>query len=68
VTLMTETEMNTSNDNTSVMLVLMKLDGSPDLNKNNETSRSELVLISRIIISTQCDKGDKDSPCLSAMA
>ena len=66
-TMMTKAEMNTSNDNESMILVLMNLDGTPDLNKNNESSRSELVLIVRIIKSAQCDKCDKDSPCLAAM-
>ena len=32
-----------------------------------ESTRSELVLVFRIIISTQCDKCDKDSPFLAAM-
>jgi len=64
---MAETEIKASDDKESVMLVLMKLDGSPDLNRNNESPRSELVLILRIIISTQWDKGDKDSSCLVAM-
>ena len=55
---MAETEIKASDDKESVMLVLMKLDGSPDLNRNNESPRSELVLILRIIISTQWDKCD----------
>ena len=65
--MMTKAEMDTCNDNKSVILVLMMLDGSPDLNKNTESTRSELVLVLRIIISTQCDKCDKDSPFLVAM-
>ena len=65
--MMIKAEMNTCTDKESVMLVLMKFDGSPDLNKNNESSRSGLVLVLRIIISTQCDKCDEDLPCLAAM-
>ena len=36
MTIMTKREMDTCDDKESVMLVLMKLDGLPDLNKHNE--------------------------------
>ena len=41
--MMVMTEMNICDDKENVMLVLMKLDGSLDLNKNHESSRSELL-------------------------
>ena len=41
--MMVMTEMNICDDKENVILVLVKFDGSFDLNKNHESSRSELV-------------------------